>query len=135
MLVYVDILVDYRGRANKGNGRAEIALSCLANGKLVKQDPEKGPRPVEVENGSRNRLLLLAAVEGLKSITKPGQEICIRAEDPYYLTQCLEHLQEWHDQDFRSRGKPRSNEEELRLLWMHARIHRIRTEALPDEAV
>ena len=135
MIVFVDISIAFRGKPGNGSGRAEIALSCIKDGRLIRQDPEKGPKPVVMEQGTRNRMVLLAVLEGLKAVIRPGQEVCVRLKDPAYLKDCLRNLDRWHGEDFKTSRGPRANEKELRLLWMQTKNQNIRAEALPDETV
>ena len=96
---------------------------------------DTGPFPVVLEDGTRNRLAIMAVNEGLKHFTRPGQDIVIRMRETYVKAN-LQYLDAWHERDYKKAGgKTVANEDEWRKLWMHRHSQKITVEIVSDAAV
>lgn len=130
MICYVDITTEFKG-VQRGSGTASVVIWAERGG----ERHEVGPFHVELEDGTRNRLAIMAVNEGLKHFNKPGQDIVIRMRETYVKAN-LQYLDTWHDRDYKKAGgKTVANEDEWRKLWLHSHSQKITVEIVSDAAV
>ena len=130
MICYVDITTDFKG-GQRGSGKASVVIWAERGG----ERHEAGPFPVVLEDGTRNRLAIMAVNEGLKHFNKPGQDIVIRMRETYVKAN-LQYLDAWHERDYKKAGgKTVANEDEWRKLWLHSHSQKITVEIVSDAAV
>lgn len=130
MTCFVDISTDFRG-GQRGSGTAEVTIWTEKGG----QRHEVGPFHVELTDGTRNRLAIMAVNEGLKHFTKLGQDIIIRMTESYVKAN-LQYLDAWHAKDYRKTGgKTVANSDEWRKLWMLKQSQHITVQIVEDASV
>ena len=130
MTCVVDIRTEFRG-GMRGSGTAEVVIWAEKAG----QRHEAGPFHVELEDGTRNRLAIMAVNEGLKHFTSPGQDIVIRMRETYVKAN-LQYLDAWHEKEYRKAGgKTVANSDEWRKLWIFTHSQKITVEIVSDAAV
>lgn len=130
MTCFVDIQTEFKG-GQRGSGTAEVVIWTEKGG----QRHEAGPFHVELEDGTRNRLAIMAVNEGLKHFTRPGQDIVIRMPESYVKAN-LQYLDAWHEREYRKAGgKTVANSDEWRKLWMMKQNQNITVEVVSDAAL
>lgn len=130
MTCFVDISTEFRG-GQRGSGTAEVVIWTEKGG----QRHEAGPFHVELEDGTRNRLAIMAVNEGLKHFTRPGQDIVIRMREPYVKAN-IQHLDAWHEREYKKAGgKTVANSDEWRKLWIFTHSQKITVKIVSDAAV
>jgi len=106
-------------RGNPGPGAWAYLLVDTATGKALER---AGAEP----RTTNNRMEMTAAIEALRSLTRPGSEVLLHSDSRYLIDCCEQWLPGWKARGWRRKAGPLKNVDLLQELDRLQEVHRVR---------
>ncbi|TVQ90914.1 MAG: ribonuclease HI [Chromatiaceae bacterium] len=106
-------------RGNPGPGAWAFVLVQVHNGRALER--------AGAEHGTtNNRMELMAVLQALRALAKPGLELLIRSDSRYTIDSCHTWMPGWKARGWQRKGGPLKNLDLLQALDAELARHRVR---------